>query len=109
MPGTVSSANCPASKSSGSSRRTSKATTSWVSRRCASITPPRARGAAVSASPGFKTPTSSRQSSCATLWHVRISAALFRCRWPGASGQWLSWRPLTSVALQVPHVPVAHS
>ncbi len=45
IPGTVTSANWPASKSRGSSRSTSKAATSCVSRRYARTTPARARGA----------------------------------------------------------------
>ena len=63
----------------------------------------------ISVSPDFSTLTSSAQSSCATLWHVRNSPSLLTYLWPGASGQWVSCRPLTSFALHVPHVPVAHS
>ena len=67
-----------------------------------------ARGAEVD-SRVFIANTSSAQSSSATLWHVRISASVLKYLRPGASGHSLWTRPLTSFALQVPHVPVAHS
>ncbi len=57
----------------------------------------------------FSANTSSAQGSSATLWHVRISASDLKYFWPGASGHSLRARPLTSLALHVPHVPVAHS
>ncbi len=60
---------------------------------------------------GFTTlAISSAQSALGTHWHIRNSAASRRrelC--PGASGQSFPTSPRTSLALQVPHVPVPHS
>ena len=49
------------------------------------------------------------QSVRAMLWQVRSSPGALKVRSPGAPDQALSARPSTSRALQVPHVPVAHS
>src|SRR6185436_19989888 len=108
MPGTVSRANCPAANSMGCSSSTSKASTSWVSGRLRRTTPVSARGAGAKASLNGA-PTSSTQSSWATLWHINSSPSPLRYRWPGASAHSVVVRPLARRALHVPHVPVPHS
>ena len=70
--------------------------------------PASARGAGAIASLNGA-PTSSTQSSWATLWHISSSGSVLRYRCPGASGHWAAVRPLFRLALHVPQVPVPHS